>query len=148
MWSSFNQDHRSIFVQHIYQRPTKRRAKTRTARKPQMNHNPSHERRATELASPSKPNRLSGASCVLSTLGIGLLGLGVGAITAPYFRASAARIALLGLTVHLIALIHTARTKHPASSAGRLWLTAIYGSCWIILLVLTFALLRTWLVHA
>ena len=113
-----------------------------------MNHNPSHERQSAEHARTRKPTKLSGATCVLSTLGIGLLGLGVGAITAPYFRASAALIALLGLTVHLITLIHTARTKHHASSAGRFWLTAIYGSCWIILLVLTFALLRTWLVHA
>ena len=137
-----------LFVLHNYQRQIKRRAKTRTARRPQMNHNPSHERQSAEHARTRKPTKLSGATCVLSTLGIGLLGLGVGAITAPYFRASAALIALLGLTVHLIALIHTARSKHPASSAGRVWLTAIYGSCWIILLVLTFALLRTWLVQA
>ena len=113
-----------------------------------MNHNPSHERQSAEHARTGKPNKFSGATCILSTLGIGLLGLGVGAITAPYFRASAALIALLGLTVHLIALIHTARSKHPASSAGRVWLTAIYGSCWIILLVLTFALLRMWLLPA
>ncbi len=137
-----------LFVQHIYQRQIKRRAKTRTARRHQMNHNPSHERQSAEHARTGKPNKFSGATCILSTLGIGLLGLGVGAITAPYFRAAAALIALLGLTVHLIALIHTARSKHPASSAGRVWLTAIYGSCWIILLVLTFALLRMWLVPA
>ena len=113
-----------------------------------MNHNPSHERQSAEHARTRKPNKLSGATCILSTLGIGLLGLGVGAITGPYLGGSAALIALLGLTVHLIALIHSARTKHHASSAGRVWLTAIYGSCWIILLVLTFALLRTWLVQA
>lgn len=113
-----------------------------------MNHNPSHRRQSAEHASPSKPNRLSGATCILSTLGIGLLGLGVGAITGPYFGASAELIALLGLTVHLIALIHTARNKHHVSSADRFWLTAVYGSCWIILLVLSSTLLRTWLVHA
>ena len=83
-----------------------------------MNHNPSHERQSAEHARTGKPNKFSGATCILSTLGIGLLGLGVGAITAPYFRAAAALIALLGLTVHLIALIHTARSKHPAKDVA------------------------------
>ena len=113
-----------------------------------MTHTPSDRRQSAEPASPRELRGLSGTACILSTLGIGLLGLGIGAITASYLRATAALIALLGLTIHLIALIHTARHKHHALSAGRFWLTAVYGSCWIILLVLSSALLRTWLVHA
>ena len=65
-----------------------------------------------------------------------------------YLQSSAALIALIGLAIHLIALIHVARDKQHALSTGRFWLTAIYMSGWIILLVLVFALLRMWLVTA
>lgn len=111
-----------------------------------MNQNPSHRRQSASDTNLRKPRTLNSATCILSSLGIALLGLGVGAITAPYLQSSAALIALIGLAIHLIALIHVARDKQHALSTGRFWLTAIYASGWIILLVLVFALLRMWLV--
>lgn len=84
-------------------------------------------------------------TCVISSLGIGLFGVGMGAIAAPYIAETAALIALLGLTVHLVALIRSVRHRRPGISNRQLWLTAIYLSCWTILIVLTFSLFKVWL---
>lgn len=83
-------------------------------------------------------------TCVISSLGIGLFGVGLGAIVAPYIAETAALIALLGLTVHLVALIRSVRHRRPSISDRQLWLTAIYLSCWTILIVLTLSLFKVW----
>ncbi|HBL93779.1 MAG TPA: hypothetical protein DHV57_15440 [Hyphomonas sp.] len=84
-------------------------------------------------------------TCFAPTLGVALLGLGAGAIAAPFLKSSAPLIALLGLTIYLIGLTHTARSKPDRKSAQPYWLAAIYWSCWIILAVLAFTLVFTWL---
>ena len=41
-------------------------------------------------------------TCFAPTLGVALLGLGAGAIAAPFLKSSAPLIALLGLTIYLL----------------------------------------------
>ena len=84
-------------------------------------------------------------TCFVPTLGVALLGLGAGAIAAPFLKSSAPLIALLGLTIYLMGLTHAARSKPDRKSAESYWLAAIYWSCWIILAVLAFTLVFTWL---
>ena len=94
----------------------------------------------------TKPARRSPIvlTCIVSSFGIGLLGLGVGAMAAPYLANTAVLFALLGLTVHLIALTHSVRRKRREISGGQLWITAIYFSCWTILIGLASSVLRAW----
>lgn len=104
----------------------------------------SHHRQTSEDPSHSTRPSPRVLNCIVSSLGIGLFGAGLGAILAPYIAETAALIALLGLTVHLVALIRSVRRRRPGISGRQLWLTAIYLSCWTILIVLSFGLFKVW----
>jgi len=114
-----------------------------------MNMNPSHRRASVDPNSSRTLCTRKPKPPILLSIGIGLIGLGIGAIAAPYLGSSATMIALLGLALFLIALIHAARERqaHPWS-AEPVWMNVIYASCWIIILVLLFSLLEGWLFSA
>ncbi len=109
-----------------------------------MNSRQSHHRQTSDGSSHSTHPSPRVLTCVISSLGIGLFGVGLGAIVAPYIAETAALIALLGLTIHLVALIRSVRRRRPDISGRQLWLTAIYLSCWTILIVLTLRLFKVW----
>ena len=109
-----------------------------------MNSHQSPRRQTSDGSSHSSHTLPKVLTCVISSLGIGLFGVGLGAIVAPCIAETAALIALLGLTVHLVALIRSVRHRRPGISDQQLWLTAIYLSCWTILIVLTLRLFKVW----
>lgn len=79
----------------------------------------------------------------MSSAGIGLLGLGLGALAAAYLIGVAALLALLGLTVHLIAIIAAAKSRRERASPPPRWLRALYWISWLILASLVLVLIVT-----
>jgi hypothetical protein len=69
-----------------------------------------------------------------SSVGAGVLGIGIGALLAPWMRVAAVPVLALGLLMHAWGMTD----KHRLETAERMprWSTALYWVCWIGLAVM------------
>ena len=68
-----------------------------------------------------------------SSFGAGLLGFGLGAMSAPYIADLAPYVVVAGALMHGWGMYDKHATERDLGRPGAFWMKALYWSCWLIL---------------
>ncbi len=92
-----------------------------------------------DVEEPALRARLKQAE-IASSLGAGVLGLGLGALAAPYLSNLIAPILVLGVLLHGWGMFDKHAIERGAGRRDTWWMKALYWFCWIALAILAVAL--------
>ena len=90
-------------------------------------------RTASELATPNPSLR---AAQLTSSIGAGVLGVGIGALAGHWIGALAGPALVVGLMLHALGMSTQHRLENDAATVRPWWSTALYWACWLGLLAI------------
>ena len=87
-------------------------------------------------AKPSKTERRVRFAELMSSVGAGVLGMGIGVLATNYLKKFGLLILGAGLLIHAWGMTEKHRLENRNGAPRVLWSTLLYWICWLVLLVL------------